>query len=42
MSRELNNWDVFWTNQVHMGQNVVVVASGRRDAIKSLVSFRDL
>ena len=40
MSRNLNIWGVFWTNQVQMGQNVV----GRRVAgvIRSLVNSRDL
>ena len=39
MSRNLNIWDVFWTNRAQMGQN----AKGRRvaGAIRSLVNARD-
>ena len=41
--RNLNIWDVFWTNQVQMGQCSRKVASGRRvaGAIRSLVNARD-
>ena len=44
MSRNLNIWDVFWTNQVITGQCSKKVASGRRvaGAIRSQFNARDL
>ena len=40
MSQNLNNWGMFWTNQVQMEQNV----EGRRvaGAFRSHVNVRDL
>ena len=41
MSRNLNAWDVFWTNLVMMRQNVVGMWR-EGGAIRSLVNFRNL
>ena len=44
MSWNSNIWDVFWTKQAQIGQNIGEVASGRRvaSAIRSHVNARDL